>query len=292
MPDTRHYLFNPIFLRSTQLVWAMGQLGRVRGILYIVANRTLMSSFPDLSTLERQKTMNLTMKHVSAAVCGIAMMASSVCALGATDKAKLVERLNDASAVLGEIMDAPDKGIPDSILSGAHCVVVIPSFKKGAFVVGAQYGQGVATCRSPKGWSAPVFVQLAGGSFGFQIGGQATDLILVAMNDQGLQAMLKNKFKLGADAAASAGPVGRNAQAGTDWKLNAEFLTWSRSKGLFAGIDLDGTVLSQNQDDTRTMYGDAVPFGTILKGGVPTPEEARPFVRTVAKHFVAAKAAQ
>lgn len=233
--------------------------------------------------------MNMKMKHVSAAICGVAMMASSVCALGATDKAKLVGRLNDASMVLGEIMDAPDKGIPDSILGGAHCVVVIPSFKKAAFVVGAQYGQGVATCRSPKGWSAPVFVQLEGGSFGFQIGGQATDLILVAMNDQGLQNMLKNKFKIGGDAAASAGPVGRNAQAGTDWKLNAEFLTYSRSKGLFAGIDLDGTVLSQNQDDTRTMYGDAIPFDAILKGGVPTPEEARPFVRTVAKHFVAAK---
>jgi SH3 domain-containing YSC84-like protein 1 len=234
----------------------------------------------------------MKMKSISAAVCGIAMMASSVCGLAATDKAKLVERLNNASTVLGEIMAAPDKGIPDSILAGAKCVVVIPSFKKGAFVVGAQYGQGVATCRTPKGWSAPVFVQLEGGSFGFQIGGQATDLVLVAMNDQGLQNMLKNKFKIGGDAAASAGPVGRNAQAGTDWKLNAEFLTWSRSKGLFAGIDLDGTVLSQNQDDTRTIYGDAVPFATILKGGVPTPEESRPFVRTVAKYFTAAKAAQ
>jgi lipid-binding SYLF domain-containing protein len=232
----------------------------------------------------------MKMKHVTTAVCGIAMMASSVCALGATDKAKLVGRLSDASTVLNEIMAVPDKGIPDGILAGASCVVVIPSFKKGAFVVGAQYGQGVATCRTPHGWSAPVFVQLAGGSFGFQAGGQATDLVLVAMNDQGLQAMLKNKFKIGGDAAASAGPVGRNAQAGTDWKLNAEFLTWSRSKGLFAGIDLDGTVLSQNQDDTRTMYGDAVPFETILKGNLATPEEARPFVRTVAKYFVAARA--
>ena len=129
--------------------------------------------------------------------------------------------------------------------------------------------------------------RLTGGSFGFQIGGQATDLVLIAMNDQGLQQMLKNKFKLGADAAASAGPVGRNAQAGTDWKMNAEFLTYSRSKGLFAGIDLDGTVLSQNQDDTRALYGADIPFETILKGNEPTPHEARPFVRTVAKYFVA-----
>lgn len=241
-------------------------------------------------SMSRKAKQTMKMKRVSVAICGIAMMASSVCALGATDKAKLVERLNSASEVLSEIMAAPDKGIPDSILAGASCVVVIPSFKKGAFVVGAQYGQGVATCRTSRGWSAPVFVQLAGGSFGFQIGGQATDLVLIAMNEQGLQNMLKNKFKIGGDAAASAGPVGRNAQAGTDWKLNAEFLTYSRSKGLFAGIDLDGTVLSQNQDDTRTMYGVAVPFDTILKGNQATPEEARPFVHTVAKYFVAARA--
>jgi lipid-binding SYLF domain-containing protein len=233
--------------------------------------------------------MTMKIKNLPAMMCGVAMVASSLSAHAASDKAKLVERLRDAQAVLSEIQSSPDKGIPASILSGAHCVVVIPSFKKAAFVVGGQYGQGAATCRTPKGWSAPVFVQLAGGSFGFQIGGQATDLILVAMNDRGLQDMLKNKFKLGADAAASAGPVGRNAQAGTDWKLNAEFLTYSRSKGLFAGIDLDGTVLSQNEDDTRTMYGDAIPFETILKGNKATPPEARPFVQTVAKYFVSSK---
>ena len=217
-------------------------------------------------------------------------MASSISAFAAGDKAKIAGRLQDAGTVISEIMSAPDKGIPTEILAGAACVVVIPSFKKAAFVVGAQYGQGAATCRTPRGWSAPVLVQLEGGSFGFQIGGQATDLVLIAMNDNGLQAMLKNKFKIGADAAASAGPVGRNAQAGTDWKLNAEFLTYSRSKGLFAGIDLDGTVLSQNQDDTRTLYGDNIPFDTILKGNKPTPPEAEPFVRTVAKYFVKAKA--
>lgn len=231
------------------------------------------------------------MKRISVIACGLAVMASSF-AYGASDKAKLTERLTDADNVVKQIMATPDKGIPQSILAGASCVVVVPSYKKAAFVVGAQYGQGVATCRTPKGWSAPVFVQLAGGSFGFQIGGQATDLVLVAMNDQGLQDMLKNKFKIGGDAAASAGPVGRNAQAGTDWKLNAEFLTYSRSKGLFAGINLDGTVLSQNQDDTRTMYGSDIPYETILKGNQATPVAARPFVRTVAHYFVASKAAQ
>lgn len=229
------------------------------------------------------------MKRWSVIACGAAMAVSSTAALGATDRAKLVERMQDAQAVVTQIMATPDKSIPSSILSGATCLAVIPSFKKAAFVVGAQYGQGVATCRTSRGWSAPVFVQLTGGSFGFQIGGQATDLIIVAMNEQGLQDMLKNKFKIGADAAASAGPVGRNAQAGTDWKMNAELLTYSRSKGLFAGIDLDGTVLSQNEDDTRVMYGSAIPFETILKGQQATPEEARPFVRTVAKYFVKAR---
>lgn len=229
------------------------------------------------------------MKKVSAVFCGLAMLAATLGAQAQGDKTKVAERLNSASSVISEIMATPDKSIPSSILAGASCVVVIPSFKKGAFLVGAQYGQGVATCRTPRGWSAPVCVQLTGGSFGFQIGGQATDLVLIAMNQQGLQDMLKNKFKLGADAAASAGPVGRNAQAGTDWKLSAEFLSYSRSKGLFAGIDLDGTVLSQNQDDTRALYGADFPFDTILSGNQPTPEEARPFVRTVARYFVSAK---
>ena len=206
-----------------------------------------------------------------------------------TDRAKLDERMNAARMVIDEIMGTPDKAIPQSILAGASCVVVIPGFKKGAFLVGAQYGQGVATCRTPRGWSAPVFVKLEGGSFGFQAGGQSTDLVLVAMNQDGLQHMLSDKFKLGGDAAASAGPVGRNAQAGTDWKLNAEFLTYSRSRGLFAGIDLTGDVLYQNADDTRVIYGANVPFKAVLSGAQPTSPDAKPFVRTIAKYFVVSK---
>ena len=231
------------------------------------------------------------MKKVIGVMCALAMTVGLV-SVKAEDMSKLTSRLTDATGVIEEVMGTPDKAIPQSILAGASCVVVIPKYKKGAFVVGAQYGQGVATCRTARGWSAPVFVQLAGGSFGWQIGGQSTDLVLVAMNQHGLQDMLKNKLKLGADAAASAGPVGRNAQAGTDWKLNAEFLTYSRSKGLFAGIDLDGTVLSQNQEDTRTEYGSNVPFTEVLRGSVPTHENARSFVHTVAKYFVVAKANQ
>jgi len=235
------------------------------------------------------------MKRFSATLVAATMLMAGTAQIsyaagtGDTDKAKLDERLESARQVLEEVMSVPDKGIPQSILAGAACVVVVPHYKKGALVIGAQYGQGAATCRTPRGWSAPVFVKLEGGSFGWQIGGQSTDLILVAMNQNGLQHMLHNKFKIGADAAASAGPVGRNAQAGTDWKMNAEFLTYSRSKGLFAGLDLDGTVLSQNDEDTRAFYGSDVQFPSVLQGNVPTPTDARPFVRTVARYFVVAK---
>jgi lipid-binding SYLF domain-containing protein len=234
------------------------------------------------------------MKRFTAVVVTVAMLAAGSAermfgAAAGDDKAKLADRLESARMVIEEVMGTPDKGIPEGILAGAACVVVVPHYKKGAFVVGAQYGQGVATCRTPQGWSAPVFVRLEGGSFGWQIGGQSTDLVLVAMNQDGMQHMLHNKFKLGADAAASAGPVGRNAQAGTDWKLNAEFLTYSRSKGLFAGLDLDGTVLSQNDEDTRTEYGANVPFSGVLQGQVEVPDDARPFVRAIARYFVVAK---
>ncbi len=226
------------------------------------------------------------------AVLGALTISAGALSAHAADMDKLNDRLSGSAQVIREIMATPDKGIPRSILSGASCVVVIPSYKKAAFVVGGQYGQGVATCRTPRGWSAPVFVKLSGGSFGFQIGGQSTDLVLVAMNQRGLQDMLKNKFKIGGDAAASAGPVGRNAQAGTDWKLNAEFLTYSRSKGLFAGIDLDGTVLDDNNDDMRAQYGADLPFAQVLSGKVPTPPNAVEFVHTVAKFFVVSQGDQ
>ena len=219
----------------------------------------------------------------------MAMMAATLPGHAQEDKAKLTDRLTDAQAVMNEIMATPDKGIPSSILSSAKCVAVIPAYKKAAFVVGGQYGRGVATCRTPNGWSAPVFIKAEGGSFGWQIGGQSTDLVMIAMNQDAMQDMLKNKFKLGADAAASAGPVGRNAQAGTDWKLNAQFLTYSRSKGLFAGLDLDGTVISQSDSDTRAEYGSDIPYETILKGNQAVPDNAKPFVRTVARYFVASK---
>jgi lipid-binding SYLF domain-containing protein len=223
-------------------------------------------------------------------VVGLGFAGSCLTARAASSKTALDARLDAATRVITEVMATPDKSIPDQITQKATCIAVVPSLKKGAFVVGGEYGQGVVSCRTPHGWSAPVFFRIAGGSFGFQIGGQATDLILVAMNDKGFQDLLKNKVKLGGDVAASAGPVGRNAQAGTDWKLNAELLTYSRSKGLFAGIDLNGDEVSQNTEDTTTFYGgNNTSYQDILKGAVPVPPSAKPFVRTVAKYFRSAQ---
>jgi lipid-binding SYLF domain-containing protein len=203
----------------------------------------------------------------------------------AADKEKLDHRIEAAHMVLHELMDTPDRGIPDDIARKATCVAVVPGFKKGAFVVGGQYGQGVVSCRTGHGWSAPAFIQLTGASFGFQIGGQSTDLVLVAMNHNGFQHLLHDKLKLGGDAAVAAGPVGRNAQASTTELASAEILTYSRSKGVFAGIDLTGDVVNQNQEDTRDYYGHDISYETILTGGVPTPPSAEHFVRTVNQLF-------
>ena len=198
---------------------------------------------------------------------------------------KLDERIADAHAVLHELMGTPDKGIPLDIAAKAHCVLVVPGFKKGAFLVGAQYGQGVATCRTGKGWSAPAFVQLTGASFGLQAGGQSTDLVLVGMTRHSMDDLLKDKVKLGGDVAVAAGPVGRNSQASTTELANAEFLTYSRSKGLFAGIDLTGDVVNQNGGDTSKYYGHDIPYREVLSGSVPTPPSAEHFVRTVNEMF-------
>lgn len=207
----------------------------------------------------------------------------------ASSRDDLQNRINSAKSVLEEIMAAQDRSIPLNILEQATCVGVVPGMLKGAFIFGGQYGQGVVTCRTGKGWSAPVFIRMAGGSFGFQIGGQSTDLVLVEVNNRGFQDLLKSKFKIGGDASAAAGPVGRAGQAATDWKMNAELLSYSRNKGLFAGIDLDGTSVTQNQDDTDTFYGTPHTFESILKGDVAVPEGAVPFVRSVAHYFVEAK---
>jgi lipid-binding SYLF domain-containing protein len=226
------------------------------------------------------------MKKILAVLCMAAFTAS---AYAASTRADLNARLEKARLVINQLSQTPDKGIPDAIVEKAVCVVVVPGMMKAAFVFGGQYGQGVATCRTGHGWSAPVFLRMAGGSFGFQIGASGTDLVLVAVNEHGLQDLLKSKFKIGGDAAAAAGPVGRSAQASTSLNMSAELLTYSRSKGVFAGISLDGTSVTQNQDDTDTFYGRHYNFHQILAGEVAVPPSAQPFVRTVAKYFHSAQ---
>ena len=201
------------------------------------------------------------------------------------DITKLDERIVAANTVLHESMATPDKGIPLDIAAKAQCVAVVPGLKKGAFVVGAQYGQGVATCRTATGWSAPVFIQITGASFGFQAGGESTDLVLVGVNRQSMEDLLKDKVKLGGDIAVAAGPVGRNSEAATTELANAEFLTYSRSKGLFAGVDLSGDVVNQIVSDTTAFYGQDVSYQKVLSGGIPTRASARHFILTVNRMF-------
>lgn len=208
----------------------------------------------------------------------IGLLASSV---GLAETA--AGRAESAATVLNEIMSTPDKGIPSEILGSAKCVAVVPSLLKGGFVVGAMHGRGMATCRTQSGWSAPAPLTTTGGSFGLQIGGQAVDLIMVIMNDRGMTALLSSKFKLGADASVAAGPVGRHAEGSTDWKMRAEVLTYSRARGLFAGITFNGAVIKQDEDATRELYGRMVDFKSLLTGSVPTPQAGEPFVAAVRK---------
>jgi lipid-binding SYLF domain-containing protein len=221
------------------------------------------------------------MKKLLTAAC---MVAVSLPAL-ASDHADIDKRILAATSTLNEIMATPDRAIPDSILKDATCVGVVPGLLKGAFIFGAEYGQGVVTCRTGHGWSAPAFIKMTGGSFGFQIGGSGTDLVLVAVNQKGFQDLLESKFKIGAGASAAAGPVGRTAGAATNWKLQSELLTWSRSKGLFAGVDLNGVAVFENNDDATKFYGEPHSFDQILHGHVIPPPDAKPFVSTVARYF-------
>lgn len=196
----------------------------------------------------------------------------------------VVKRIDKASTVLNEIMATPDKGIPDNIFADARCVAVIPSMIKIAVGFGGSHGKGVATCRTPHGWSAPAPVTITGGSWGLQLGGQAVDLVLLVMNQKGMDSLLSSKFKVGADASAAAGPVGRHAEASTDWKMKAEVLSYSRARGAFAGVDLSGSAITQDKDETRILYGKMVPFTDILGGKVPAPAGAHDFLATVRKY--------
>ena len=222
------------------------------------------------------------MKKLLALWVVVCLSLAAVAADNTSDN-KSVDRVKSAATVLNEIQSAPDTGIPQEVLGSAECVAVVPSMLKGGFVFGARYGRGVASCRTPKGWSAPAFFAIEGGSFGLQIGGEAVDLVMLVMNQEGVRNLLSSKFKLGADASVAAGPVGRHAAADTDWKMRAQVLSYSRARGAFAGLELSGAVINQDKDSTREFYGRMVPFKTSLSGEIEAPGTAYPFLSTLAK---------
>jgi lipid-binding SYLF domain-containing protein len=202
----------------------------------------------------------------------------------AEDRDKVEARLDDAAKILNELLSAPDSGIPDKAFASAKCVAVVPSYVKGGFVFGAEHGRGVATCRTPNdGWSAPAFFVVTGGSWGAQIGVQSADVVMLIMNDRGMNELLSSKFKLGGEGAVAAGPVGRDAEASTDWKMKAEVLTYSRTRGLFAGLTLNGAAIKDDVDSTKAIYGRDPGFRETLTGRVPTPDvpAAKQFLATV-----------
>jgi lipid-binding SYLF domain-containing protein len=212
---------------------------------------------------------------------GIAMLGlGSLCWAGSA-REDATERLDNSTSVLHEIMGMPDKGIPEEVLEHARCVAVIPHMVKGGFVFGAKGGKGVATCRTADGWSAPAFITISGGSWGLQIGVEAVDVVLIIQNEKGVQRLLSSNFQIGADASAAAGPVGRHAEAGTDWKMDTEILTYSRAKGVFAGLTLEGASLRQDNDSREAIYGGNVTTRALLLGKVPVPAEARRFLAEV-----------
>ncbi|MGB9074420.1 MAG: lipid-binding SYLF domain-containing protein [Terriglobales bacterium] len=192
-----------------------------------------------------------------------------------------VDRLQKSVGVVQAIMSTPDKGIPEEVLSNAKCILVVPDLIKGGFILGGKHGRGVASCRTADGWSAPAFISVGGGSWGLQIGVEGVDLVMLVMNDQGFQHLLSSKFELTGEGSVAAGPVGRHASAGTDYKMNTEMLTYSRSKGVFAGLTLEGAVVQQDDDSTRAIYGKNMEFRSVLSGKVSTPKSADAFMKAV-----------
>ncbi|MDQ1388988.1 MAG: hypothetical protein QOF56_2442 [Acidobacteriaceae bacterium] len=223
------------------------------------------------------------MKKLLLLTLSVSLCSFSFAADESSKDTKAAERAEAAAQVLNEIQGAPDKGIPQEVLGSAECVAVVPTMLKGGFIVGGKYGRGLASCRTPKGWSAPAFFVVTGGSVGFQIGGQAVDLVMLIMNKDGMKHLLSSQFALGADASVAAGPVGRHAEGNTDWKMRAEVLTYSRARGLFAGVSLNGAVVKQDKDSTREFYGRMVPFRTSLTGEIEAPAAAHPFLSTLAQ---------
>ena len=203
-----------------------------------------------------------------------------------------VDRMQKSVDVLHAILATPDKGIPEEVLTGAKCMVIVPDLIKGGFIIGGKHGRGVASCRTPEGWSAPAFISVGGGSWGLQIGIEGVDLVMLVMNDAGLQHLLSSKFELTGEGSVAAGPVGRHASAGTDWKMNTEMLTYSRSKGVFAGLTLEGAVVEQDNDSTHAIYGKHMLFRSILSGKVASPRSADAFLKAVSEAGQQAKVAE
>ena len=223
------------------------------------------------------------MKKLVVVALFLSMCSFALAADEPAQESKAADRVQAAADVLNEIESAPDSGIPQEILGSSECVAVVPSLLKGGFIVGAKYGRGLASCRTAKGWSAPAFFSVTGGSFGFQIGGQAVDLVMLIMNKDGMKHLLSSKFALGADASVAAGPVGRHAEGNTDWKMRAQVLTYSRARGVFAGVSLNGAVVKQDKDSTREFYGHMVTSRASLTGEVEPPAAANAFLTTLAK---------
>src|SRR5580698_81367 len=211
----------------------------------------------------------------------LAMFGLGTMCWAASAKEDATDRLDNSTTVLHEIMGMPDKGIPEEVLQHAKCIAVVPHMVKGGFVFGGKGGKGVATCRTASGWSAPAFITISGGSWGLQIGVEAVDLVMVIQNEKGMQKLLSSNFQVGADASAAAGPVGRHASAGTDWKLDTEILTYSRAKGAFAGLTLEGASIRQDDDSRHAIYGGKVTTRALLLGKVPAPTAARPFLAAI-----------
>jgi len=225
---------------------------------------------------------NVLRKYVVGLSAVLLVLAGVSWAAGDKNESDIAKRLDKSADVLNEIMATPDKAIPDKVMQDAKCLAVIPSMVKIAVGFGGEHGKGVATCRTDRGWSAPAPITITGGSWGLQLGGQAVDLVMVVTNEQGMQHLLSSKFKLGADASAAAGPVGRDAAA--DIKMRAEVLTYSRARGVFAGIDLSGSAISQDNDETRLLYGKTASFEDILRGKVAPPADSKSFLAAVSKY--------
>jgi len=232
------------------------------------------------------------MKKTMSLVLMSAMGLLGTYAVAGSAREDSVDRLQRSVTVLHAIMSTPDKGIPEEVLSNAKCILVVPDLIKGGFVFGGKHGRGVATCRTAEGWSAPAFVSVGGGSWGLQIGIEDVDLVMLVMNDQGMQHLLSSKFELTGEGSVAAGPVGRHASAGTDWKMNTEMLTYSRSKGVFAGLTLEGAVVEQDNDSTHAIYGKHMMFRNILSGKVATPRSADAFLKAISEAGQQAKIAE